>query len=54
LGKTSVANIARARVLKQQYGDMFGYYWLQEFGHSEFAEIWKGKHLVLNGGKNDA
>lgn len=54
LGRASVIDITRARELKQQYVDMFGYHWLNEFGHDEFAEIWKGKHLALNGGKNDA
>lgn len=44
LGRASVVDIARARDLKQQHGDMFGYYWLKEFGHDEFAEIWMSKH----------
>ena len=42
LGRASITDIKRARELKQQYGDLFGYYWLKEFGHNEFAEIWTG------------
>lgn len=54
LGRASVADITRARELKQQYGDMFGYHWLQEFGHNDFARIWLDKHNNFNNGGSNA
>ena len=48
LGKASVSDITRARELKQQHGELFGYHWLQECGHNDFATIWMNKHLEFN------
>lgn len=49
LGKASIPDITRARELKQQYGDLFGYHWLKENKQDEFADIWLNKHKEIGG-----
>ena len=41
LARTSVEQITRARQLKDECGDEFGYYWMRYLQEPEIAEVWR-------------
>lgn len=47
ISHSSIEDIAKARELKNAYGDRFAYHWLKEYGLPNISKLWLDKHLEL-------